>query len=191
MAEALMASQQGPLYSHLGHRPTLNDGVFVAPNAAVIGKVSLGANASVWFSAVVRGDDMPVTIGDGTNIQDGAIIHSTEGVAATIIGNNVVVGHGAIIHGAQIGDEALIGIGAIILDGAVVGARAVIAAGSLVPPGKAVPPDMLWLGNPGSVKREAKSEERTFTAYAAQHYRARAKQYLADGIGSGGIAFDH
>jgi gamma-carbonic anhydrase len=178
-----MKRQTGPVYSLCGQTPKLGTQVFIAPTAAVIGNVSVGAGSSVWFSAVVRGDDMPVTIGESTNIQDGAVVHSTEDVAATVIGNRVVIGHGAMLHGCTVEDEALIGIGAIILDGAIIGARAVVAAGALVPPGKVVPSGALWIGNPGRVARDAKPEERAFVAYAAHHYQNRAKLYLAEGIG--------
>lgn len=175
--------QSGPVFTFDGISPHIGKNVFVAPTAAVIGDVTIKDGASIWFSSVVRGDDMPITIGFNTNIQDGAVIHSTEKVAATVIGNNVVVGHGAIIHGATIGDNALIGIGAIILDGAVVGQGAVVAAGAVVPPGKQVPPDTLWLGSPGRAVRSTRVEERNFVSYATNHYRSRAKQYVSNGIG--------
>jgi gamma-carbonic anhydrase len=175
--------QSGPVFSFGGVSPEIGECVFIAPTAAVIGNVTVKAGTSIWFSSVVRGDDMPITIGRNTNIQDGAVIHSTEDVAETIIGDDVVVGHGAIIHGATIGDKALIGMGAVILDGAVIGNGAVVAAGSVVPPGKHVPPDTLWLGSPGRAVRATRSEERDFVGYATKHYRSRAGQYVANGIG--------
>jgi carbonic anhydrase/acetyltransferase-like protein (isoleucine patch superfamily) len=175
--------QSGPVFTFDGLSPQISNNVFIAPTAAVIGDVTIKEGASIWFSSVVRGDDMPITIGCNTNIQDGAVIHSTENVAATVIGNNVVVGHGAIIHGATIGDNALIGMGAIILDGAIVGNSAVVAAGAVVPPGKHVPPETLWLGSPGKVVRATRPEEHGFVSYATEHYRSRAKQYVNDGIG--------
>lgn len=175
--------QLGPIYTINGQSPNLGGGVFVAPTAAVIGNVTIGAGSSVWFSAVVRGDDMPITIGEYTNIQDGAILHSTEGVVATSIGNNVVVGHGAMLHGCIVEDDALIGIGSIILDGAIIGKGAVVAAGALVPPNKNVPAGSLWQGNPGSVKRQRNTGEQEFVAYATRHYHAQAQTYLKNGIG--------
>lgn len=175
--------QRGPVYELGGIRPSLGSRVYVAPTAAVIGNVRVGEGASIWFSAVVRGDDMPVRIGAGTNVQDGAVIHATEGQSAVEIGRDVVIGHAAVLHGCSIGDGALIGIGAVILDGAVVGAGAVVAAGSVVPPGRTVPNDRLWIGNPGTDKRPVSAEEKLFLAYAAPHYRKRAGEYAASGIG--------
>ncbi|NJS13289.1 MAG: gamma carbonic anhydrase family protein [Sphingopyxis sp.] len=173
----------GPLFILDGKRPSVGKDVFVAPTAAVVGDVTIGDGASIWFSAVVRGDDMPILIGPGTNVQDGAIVHSTENIAGTSIGSNVVIGHGAILHGCTIGDGALIGMGAIILDEAVVGAGAVIAAGAVVPPGKMVPPNSLWLGNPPAVKRDTNVAERDFVSYAVGHYAEQAVRYKNNGIG--------
>ena len=175
--------QSGPIYTINGHTPNLGEDVFVAPTAAVIGNVTIGKGSSVWFSAVVRGDDMPIVIGENTNVQDGAILHSTEGVMATTIGNGVVIGHGAMLHGCVVEDDALIGIGSIILNGARIGEGAIIAAGALVPPNKIVPNGTLWLGNPGHVKRDSNEGEQAFVAYAAQHYKAQAQTYLNNGIG--------
>ena len=172
------------VYAFNGHDPCLGRDVFVAPTAAVIGNVTLGDGASVWFSAVVRGDDMPVQIGAGTNIQDGAIVHATENVAAACIGADVVVGHAAVLHGCTVQDGAMIGIGAIVLDGAVVGRGAIVAAGALVPPNKHVPEGTLWIGNPGSVRRDVNDAEREFLGYAPNHYRRRGSAYLVQGLGS-------
>lgn len=182
--------QSGPVFTFDGISPHIGRNVFVAPTAAVIGDVTIKDGASIWFSSVVRGDDMPITIGCNANIQDGAVIHSTENVSATVIGDNVVVGHGAIIHGATIGDNALIGMGAIILDAAIVGHGAVVAAGAVVPPGKHVPPDTLWLGSPGRVARATRAEEHDFVSYATDHYRSRAKQYVNEGIGFTAVCDD-
>lgn len=181
-----MSLQTGPVYTLHGMAPCIADDVFVAPTAAVIGNVSIASGASVWFSAVVRGDDMPVRIGRGTNIQDGAVIHATENVAAVDIGENVVVGHGAILHGCSVGNGAMIGIGAIVLDGAFVGAGAIVAAGALVPPNKAVPEGALWMGNPGAVRRDVADAEKQFLDYAPDHYRRRASEYRAETIGWSG-----
>lgn len=167
----------GPIYEFEGHLPDIGPDVYVAPTAAIIGNVRIGAGSSVWFSAVVRGDDMPIVIGRGTNIQDGAIVHGTEEIAATHIGDNVVIGHGAILHGCRIEDGAMIGMGAVVLDAAIVGSGAIVAAGAIVPPGKQVPPDSLWVA--GSVKRKVTAQERAFLDYAPPHYRNRAAQYRA------------
>lgn len=175
--------QLGPVYTLDGITPVLAGGVFIAPTAAVIGAVELGVGASVWFGAIVRGDDLPIRIGPGTNIQDGAIVHGTEGGAPVEIGADVVVGHGAILHGCTVGDSAIIGMGSIVLDGARIGAGAVIAAGAVVPPGKEVPAGELWVGNPAAKKRNVGSNEVDFVAYATPHYRRRATQYTNNAIG--------
>jgi carbonic anhydrase/acetyltransferase-like protein (isoleucine patch superfamily) len=143
----------------------------------------LGGNVRVGLEDNLyprRGDDMPVVIGRGTNIQDGAIIHGTEDVAGTTIGDKVVIGHGAILHGCDIASGAMIGIGAIVLDGAKVGAGAIVAAGAIVPPGKEVPAGALWVA--GGVRREVNDREREFLGYAPDHYSKRCAQYLRHGI---------
>lgn len=170
----------GPVYPFDGHTPTIAADVFIAPTAAVIGNVRIGAGSSVWFSAVVRGDDMPITIGCGTNIQDGAIIHGTEGTTGTYIGDEVVVGHGAVLHGCRIGSGTMVGIGAIILDGAIVETGAIVAAGAIVAPGKRVPAGTLWMA--GSARRAINGGERAFLNYAPDHYRRRSGQYQAAGF---------
>ncbi len=149
-------------------------GVFVAPNATVVGEVKVGEGASIWYGAVVRGDMAPVTIGENTNIQDGALLHTNFGYPL-ILGKNITVGHGAILHGAEIGDNALIGMGAIVLDGARVGEGAVIGAGALIGEGKVVPPGTLFLGVPAKVVREVSSEEKEKIARNAEHYREYAR----------------
>jgi carbonic anhydrase/acetyltransferase-like protein (isoleucine patch superfamily) len=170
----------GPVYPFGGHVPQLEADVFIAPTAAVIGNVCIGERSSVWFGAVIRGDDMPVKIGRGTNIQDGAVVHCTEEIAATNIGDDVVVGHGAILHGCTIHDGAMVGIGAIVLDKVVIGAGAIVAAGAIVPPGKHVPEGALWVQ--GTVRRDVNDAEREFLAYAPKHYRHRAAEYAKSGF---------
>lgn len=175
--------QMGPVYALDGSTPQIGSGVFVAPNAAVAGNVRIGDGASIWFSAVIRGDEMPVTIGAMTNVQDGAVIHSTRGVAPVEIGEGVVIGHGAILHGCRIGAGAMIGIGAIVLDEAVVGEGAVVAAGAIVPPGKQVPAGQLWMGTAG-VRRPVNAGEKEFLRDTPSHYNMRAGQYYRNSIGA-------
>jgi gamma-carbonic anhydrase len=172
--------QSGPVYELDNHRPVLGEDVFVAPTAAVIGDVTIGQGANIWFGAVVRGDDMPIRIGCRTNIQDGVIIHSTDD--PVVIGDDVTIGHGAMLHGCTIEDEALIGIGAIILDGAHIGHGAIIAAHALVPPGRRVPAGELWLGSPASFKRKVGDDVHD-TRAGIGHYVERAAQYRRNGIG--------
>ncbi|MGL4611201.1 MAG: gamma carbonic anhydrase family protein [Trueperaceae bacterium] len=155
----------------LGERsPQVGAGVFIAPGAQIIGDVMLGDSSSVWFNAVLRGDLEPVVVGEGSNIQDGAILHTDEGFAC-IIGKNVTIGHGAIIHGATIEDEALVGMGATVLSGAKLGKGAVLGAGALLPEGKEIPAGMLAVGVPAKVIREIeKGDGGAFYRKNAQHF---------------------
>lgn len=178
--------QQGPVFALRGHHPEIGARVFIAPTAAVIGQVTVLEDASIWFGAVLRGDEMPIRIGCRTNIQDGAVLHTSGNVAPTLIGDDVVVGHGAILHGCTIGDRSLIGMGSIILDGAVIEEGAVIAAGAIVPPGVRVPAGQLWLGNPAKFRRPVGEAETGFAHMAIQTYRDRAREYIAHGIGVSG-----
>lgn len=149
---------------------------FIAPNATLVGDVTVGTGASIWYQAVLRGDMAPIDIGERTNIQDGCLLHTNQDCPLTI-GKDVTVGHGAILHGATIEDGALIGMGAIVLDKANVGAGAVIGAGTLVPEGKVIPPRHLALGVPVKVIRELTQAEiekvlenaRVYEAYAEAH----------------------
>lgn len=150
--------------------------VFVAETATILGEVTIYQNASVWFGAVIRGDADKIIIGEGTNVQDGAIIHCDEGLP-TVIGKRVVVGHRAVIHGATIADHVMIGIGAIVLNGARIGEYSIVAAGALVPEGKEIPPRSLVMGVPGKVAREVTAEEVERITSGAEHYIERAKNY--------------
>lgn len=139
--------------------PQLDDSVFLAPNACVIGDVCIGEQSSLWFNVVVRGDVNSIRIGKRTNIQDGTIIHVTRDTHPTVIGDDVSVGHSVTLHGCTLDDGCLIGIGAIVLDGAVVGASSLVAAGSVVAPGTQIPPRSLVIGSPGRVKRTLNEDE--------------------------------
>lgn len=146
-----------PLYSHKGVKPQLGRNVWIAPNATIIGDVVIGEGSSVWFGAVIRGDVFPIRIGARTNIQDNAVVHVTNGRAATSIGDDVTVGHSAIIHGCTVGSRCLVGMGSIVLDNAVIEDECFIAAGSLVPPGARVVSRSMAIGRP--VKRVRALEE--------------------------------
>lgn len=150
--------------------------VFVAETATIIGEVTIYPDASVWFGAVIRGDADKIVIGEGTNVQDGAIIHCDTNLPTTI-GKRAVIGHRAVIHGATIADNVMIGIGAIVLNGAKVGEYSIIAAGSLVPEGKEIPPRSLVMGVPGKVVREVTQDEIKRITDGAQSYIDRAKNY--------------
>jgi len=156
--------------------------VFVAEGACVIGDVHLADGVSVWFGAVLRGDIEPIRIGEDSNVQDCAVIHTDEGFPVEI-GRRVTIGHGAIIHGARIEDEALIGMGATLLSGSTVGRGAVVAAGALVPEGVTIPPGVLAMGVPARVVRELTDEERARVSRGADNYCRRRDQYIAEGFG--------
>ncbi|MDD4184414.1 MAG: gamma carbonic anhydrase family protein [Candidatus Izemoplasmatales bacterium] len=155
--------------------PVIGEGVVIFPGAIVVGDVTLGRNVNVWYNAVIRGDMAKITIGDNTNIQDGAVIHTNTN-APTSIGANVTIGHQAIVHAATIEDDVLIGMGSIILDGATVCRQALVAAGALVPPGKEVPAGMLAVGNPIKIVRELTEAEIKANRINAEDYVAMAKE---------------
>ncbi len=148
----------------------------LAPNATVLGEVSLGAEASVWYQAVLRGDINRIAIGPRSNIQDGAIVHVSDEFPA-LVGELVTVGHAAVIHACTIGDEVLVGMGAIVLDGAEIGARSMIGAKALVTAGMKVPPGSLVLGSPGKVVRQLSPAEQAALKGWALKYVEVAKRY--------------
>jgi carbonic anhydrase/acetyltransferase-like protein (isoleucine patch superfamily) len=157
-------------------RPQIAPGAWVAPNATVIGDVRLAAGASVWWNAVLRGDNDPITIGENTNIQDGSVLHTDEGVPLTL-GRDITVGHMVMLHGCTIGDGSLIGIGSIVLNRAVIGAHCLIGANTLIPEGKVIPDRSLVLGSPGKVVRELGDEEVARLLAGAAHYLDNARRY--------------
>ena len=149
---------------------------FIADNATVIGTVVLHHQASVWFNAVVRGDNDIITIGERTNIQDAAVLHVDPGVPLTL-GKNVSVGHQAMLHGCTIGDGTLVGIGAVIMNHAVIGSGCLIGAGALIPEGKTYPDGVLVVGSPGKIVRELKPEEKEGLVENADIYVRRSRLY--------------
>lgn len=155
---------------------TDGDDCWIAPTAAVIGKVKLGKKASVWWHAVLRGDNEPITIGEGTNIQDGTVIHTDPGFPV-VIGERVTVGHMAMIHGCTIGDGSLIGINAVVLNGAKVGKNCLIGAGALVMEGKEIPDNSLAVGSPARVIRQITPENIARMQQGAENYIQRAQTY--------------
>ena len=163
-----------PLYELAGKRPTRHPSAWVAPSADVIADVVLGEEASVWFGAVIRGDNTPIVIGARTNIQEGAMLHSDPGAPLTI-GEGCTVGHHAVLHGCTIGDDTLIGMGAIVLNRAAIGPGCIVGAGALVTEGKSFPAGSLIVGSPARAVRALDAETRAFLKVSAQHYVARAK----------------
>lgn len=158
--------------------PELGQGAWVAPSATVAGKVRLGTGASVWFGAVLRGDAEWLSLGAGTNFQDGAVGHADPGFPL-VVGENVTVGHKAILHGCTVGDGSLIGMGAIVLNGARIGRGCLIGAGALVPEGREIPDGMLVLGAPAKPVRELTADQRAGLLASAAHYRANAARFRA------------
>ncbi|GAD87427.1 gamma carbonic anhydrase family protein [Nocardia asteroides] len=142
-----------------GFAPEIDDTAWIAPNATVIGRVSLAAEVGIWYSAVLRGDIEQITVGARTNIQDGCVLHADPGFPLTV-GSGVSVGHNAILHGCTIGDDVLVGMGATVLNGAVIGAGSLIAANALIPEGAQIPPGSLVAGVPGKVRRELTEAQR-------------------------------
>ncbi|PKO64185.1 MAG: gamma carbonic anhydrase family protein, partial [Betaproteobacteria bacterium HGW-Betaproteobacteria-17] len=172
-----------PLAPHHDVAPTLGAGAWVHPRATVIGEVSLGADASVWPGAVIRGDVNSIVIGEASNIQDNSVLHVSHRTPANpaggplVIGARVTVGHSVILHACTIGDECLIGMGSIILDRAVVQTHVLLGAGSLVPEGRVLESGHLYLGRPAKLVRALSEEEIAYFGYSAQHYVALKRSY--------------
>lgn len=156
--------------------PTLAESAYVADGAHVMGDVHLGAHASVWFGAVIRGDTERITVGEGSNIQDGSVLHADFGAPLTI-GKYVTVGHKVMLHGCSIGDESLVGIGAVILNNAKIGKNCLVGAGSLVTEGKVFPDGSVIMGSPAKLVRTLSPEQMQALRITAQHYIDNAKRY--------------
>lgn len=158
--------------------PTLpaDDEYWIAPNAVVLGNVVLKKNASIWFGAVLRGDNDPIVVGENSNVQDGSVLHTDTGSPLTI-GANVTVGHKVMLHGCTIGDNSLVGIGSIILNGARIGRNCLIGAGALITENKVIPDNSMVLGAPGKVVREVSEQQAMVLAGSAAHYVANWKRY--------------
>jgi gamma-carbonic anhydrase len=169
---------QERLSRHLGRKPSIADTAFVAPNATVIGDVTLGPLSSVWYGAVLRGDINSIVIGEGTNIQDGTIVHLADEYGVRI-GNYSTVGHAAIIHACEIGNECLIGMGATILDGARIGDRCIVGANALVTQRFVAPPGSMILGAPAKITRALTEQERGSLRSWAEKYVAVSKAHAA------------
>ena len=161
-----------------GRTPEVHSSAWVAPGAALIGKVCVDEDASVWFGAVLRGDIDEIVLGRGSNLQDNVSVH-TENGSPTLIGAGVSVGHGAVVHGCTIGDGCLIGMNATVLTGAVVGAQSLVAAGAVVLEGAVIPPRSLVAGVPGKVRRELTGEEIAALWDNGARYVARHRAYAA------------
>lgn len=154
--------------------PDIHPSAFVAPGAVIRGEVHLAENSSVFYNAVLRGDRAPISIGEGTNIQDNCVVHVEYDLPVTV-GKNVTVGHGAILHGCTVGDETLIGMGAIVLNGAQIGKSCLIGAGALVTQNAVIPDGCMAVGSPAKVKRPLTPEEMDGLRQSAADYRQEAQ----------------
>ena len=167
-----------------GKTPQIHPTAFVDDTALVVGDVVIGADGSLWPMSVARGDLAAIRIGDGTNVQDGTVLHVTgdsrfaPGGCPLHIGDRVTIGHNAVVHACTLGDGCLIGMGSTVLDGAVVGDGAMIAAHSLVPPAKKIEGGFLWMGSPVKKIRELTDEEREFLLFSARHYVELKNRHL-------------
>ena len=167
------------LFEYEGTRPVIADDAFIAPTATIIGDVTIEAGASIWYGAVLRGDDGPIVVRERANVQDGTVIHTTPGVT-TEIGAGATVAHQCMVHGAVLEEEALVGNGCVVLDGARIGRRSMIAAMSLVQPGVQIPPGVLAAGVPAQVKKEIAGTQAEFWVNMNPvYYPALAKRHLA------------
>ena len=165
------------LETFLRKKPTLGKNVYIAKGAVVLGDVTLGDNVSVWYNAVLRGDINKIIVGEGSNIQDNAVLHLADDFPC-VLGKFVTVGHSAIVHACTIGNECLIGMGAIILDGAEIGEQCLIGAKTLVTQGMKIPPGSLVLGSPAKIIKTLTVEERTGLKYWATKYVENAAYCL-------------
>ena len=166
------------IYTLDDRHPEISPDAWVAPSADLIGSVRLAAGASVWFHAVLRGDNEWIEVGEGSNVQDGSVLHTDPGVPL-VLAADVTIGHQVLLHGCTVGEGALVGNGARVLDGVVIGRGCVIAAGAVLPPGKTYPDGVLVMGAPGQVVRELTPQDRARARRAAESYRARLARYRA------------
>jgi carbonic anhydrase/acetyltransferase-like protein (isoleucine patch superfamily) len=167
------------LIAYDGQSPQIDPTAYVQASAQLVGDVMLGAQSSVWFNVVIRGDVHPVRIGARTNIQDNSTVHVTGGRWATIVGDEVTVGHAAVLHGCRVGNRCLVGIGAIVLDGVEIADDCLVGAGSLITPGTTVPPQSLVMGSPAKVVRPLRADELAHLKQSALRYVEHAASYRA------------
>lgn len=165
-----------PLYALGDFTPLLGNEAWVADNATVIGDVTLGDHASVWWNAVLRGDNANISIGNRSNIQDGSVLHTDEGIPL-VVGDDVTVGHLVMLHGCRIGNGSLIGIKSVILNNAVIGKSCIIGANTLITEGKQIPDRSLVVGSPGKVVRALSDEEVAHIHLSAAHYVLNSQRY--------------
>ncbi|HEY2933279.1 MAG TPA: gamma carbonic anhydrase family protein [Acidobacteriota bacterium] len=166
------------IFEYDGVLPEVEPGVFIAPNAVLLGRVKIGTRSSVWFGSVLRGDTGEIVVGSGTSVQDNVVVHAPRG-GRTLIGKNVTLGHGCILEGCIIEDGAVIGMNSVVLHGARVGAGALVAAGSVVVEKMEVPPGYLAAGNPAQIKKPLSDNARSWINTSAPAYQDLASKYLS------------
>jgi len=160
--------------------PQLGARCYLAPNATVIGRTTLGEDCSVWFNVVIRGDVHFIGIGARTNVQDNSVLHVTNDTFPLVIGDDVTIGHSVTLHGCTLGNRILIGMGAVVMDDATIGDDSIVGAGSLVPPGKSYPPGHLILGRPAKAVRPLSEDEKAALLASSQRYVGYARTYQED-----------
>ena len=164
------------VYELDGIAPQIAESAWIADSAEVIGRVTLGTEASVWFGAVLRGDSDSITIGEGSNVQDASVLHADAGVPL-VVGCNVTIGHQVMLHGCTIGDESLIGIGAVVLNGAKIGRNCLVGAGALVTEGKEFPDGSMIIGSPAKAVKQLSPEQIEGLRHSARHYVDNARRF--------------
>ena len=179
MDDLHLPAARGPVLPFEGRLPVVHPDAWIAPTAVVVGNVEIGAESSVWYHCVLRGDTNIMRIGARTNIQDGSVLHLNAGAEPLIIGDDVTIGHACIVHACTLKNRAFVGMGATVLDRAVVEEGGMVGAGSVLTPGKRVGPNELWLGNPAKLVRVMDAEERARFDRTAVSYVALAKRHRA------------
>ena len=164
------------VYELDGIAPQIAESAWIADSAEVIGRVTLGKDASAWFGAVLRGDSDSITIGEGSNVQDASVLHADAGVPL-VVGCNVTIGHQVMLHGCTIGDESLIGIGAVVLNGAKIGRNCLVGAGALVTEGKEFPDGSMIIGSPAKAVKQLSPEQIEGLRHSARHYVDNARRF--------------
>jgi carbonic anhydrase/acetyltransferase-like protein (isoleucine patch superfamily) len=165
------------ILTYEGVTPAIDDSAFIAPGARVIGHVTIGADSSLWYNVVVRGDGNTITIGARSNVQDGSVIHISTGTHATVIGDDVLIGHLALVHGCTLHDRAFVGFGAVVMDGCVIESDAMLAAGAMLTPGKRIPSGQLWAGRPARYMRDLSPEEMAGNQKGVAAYVQEARKH--------------
>jgi carbonic anhydrase/acetyltransferase-like protein (isoleucine patch superfamily) len=170
----------GLIVPHRGFTPKVHPTAFIAANATLVGDVEIGANASLWFGCILRGDGPGIRVGENSNLQDGTIVHVAKRGLMTIVGKNVTVGHMVLLHACEVHDGAFVGMHSTVLDGAVIESEAMVAAGALIPPGKIVRRGELWAGNPGRKLRDLTEKDYVKFKRVVADYVELARSYSPD-----------